>query len=172
MPSRDPTATRDKAVEAMPTIGISLDDLVTAVWPGRERGLPPGLYSRALTLFPHAGFHAIPAPLAALESAVYFKVSGQSRCFDGHFDGAPILPGVAHVALALSACAKQAGRSRTVKGLRDLRLKRPLRPGDEVEVVLTNGPDAASVRFEIRHLGESVTVGTLVFEPAQDGSHG
>lgn len=141
--------------------------------PRRERNLrPPGVYSRALTPFPHAGFQPIPAPLTASDGSSYFKVSEQSRCFDGHFDGAPILPGVAHVALALSACVKQEGRSRILRGLRDLRLKRPLRPGDEVEVVLTSGLDGASVRFEIRRLGESVTIGVLVFDPAQDGSRG
>lgn len=125
-----------------------------------------------MTLFPQAGFEPIPAPLAASASSSYFKVSERSRCFDGHFDGAPILPGVAHVALALSACAKQAGRPVALKGLRDFRLRRPLRPGDEVEVVLTEGKDAAFVRFEIRCLGESVTVGLLVFNSADDGSLG
>lgn len=125
-----------------------------------------------MTLFPEAGLEPIPGPLAASAGSSYFKVSERSRCFDGHFDGAPILPGVAHVALALSACVKQAGRPLVLKGLRDFRLKRPLRPGDEVEVVLTEGKDAAFVRFEIRCLGESVTVGLLVFNPAYDGSRG
>ena len=135
-------------------------------------GRPPELYSRGLTLFPDAGFHPIPAPLTASDGSLYFRVSESSRCFDGHFEGAPILPGVAHVALALSACVTQSGRARTLKGVRDLRLRRPLRPGDEVEIVLTEGAAAASVKFEIRRLGESVTVGLLLFDPAQDSSRG
>ena len=114
----------------------------------------------------------MPAPLDAPAGSSYFKVSERSRCFDGHFDGAPILPGVAHVALALSACAMQAGRPLTLTGLRDFRLRRPLKPGDEVEVVLTEGSDPSLVRFEIRCLGESVTVGVLVFKPADDGDRG
>jgi 3-hydroxymyristoyl/3-hydroxydecanoyl-(acyl carrier protein) dehydratase len=121
-----------------------------------------------LSLFPDAGFD----PVSTVADGVSrFVVSERSRCFDGHFDGAPILPGVAHVALALSACAEQDGRARTLKSLRDLRLKRPLKPGDEVEVVLTASADTTSVKFEIRCLGQVVTTGVLVFD-ASDGGHG
>jgi 3-hydroxymyristoyl/3-hydroxydecanoyl-(acyl carrier protein) dehydratase len=114
----------------------------------------------------------MPAPLDAPAGSSYFKVSERSRCFDGHFEGAPILPGVVHVALALSACVNQAGKPLTLTGLRDFRLRRPLRPGDEVDVVLTGGSDATSIRFEIRCRGESVTVGVLVFNPADDEGRG
>jgi hypothetical protein len=76
------------------------------------------------------------------------------------------------VALALSACVKQAGRPLVLQGLRDVRLRRPLRPGDEVEVILTEGKDAAFLRFEIRCLGETVTDGLFVFNPDHDGGRG
>jgi len=125
-----------------------------------------------LTLFPHAGFDSIPAPAGAPAGSSYFKVSEQSRCFDGHFDGAPIFPGVAHVALALSACAANREKPGALAGLRELRFKRPLGPGDEVEVILTDGGSAASVRFEIRRLGESVSAGLLLFTAADGGSLG
>ena len=98
----------------------------------------------------------------------FFKIAESSCCFDGHFDGVPILPGVAHLALALSACEAQAGRAHTLRAVRDLRLKRPLRPGDEVTVVLTAGADGASVKFELRCVGESVTVGHLQFDSAAE----
>ena len=138
----------------------------------RQAQTASGLYSRALTLFPRAGFAPMPPPPGASDGSWYFRISESSRCFDGHFDDAPILPGVAHIALAFSACATQAGNTRRLTGVRDLRLKRPLRPGDEVEVVLTEGPDAASVRFEIRCLGESVTVGHLQFDSAAELNRG
>jgi 3-hydroxymyristoyl/3-hydroxydecanoyl-(acyl carrier protein) dehydratase len=119
-----------------------------------------------LTLFPRAGFDPIPPPAAASDGSLHFRIAASSCCFDGHFDGAPILPGVAHVALALSACVTQGGKARVLTGVRDVRLKRPLRPGDEVEVLLTESPDGASVKFEIRSLGESVTIGHLLFDCA------
>ena len=36
-----------------------------------------------------------------------FRVSPESRCFDGHFAGLPILPGVGHLAMVASACARR-----------------------------------------------------------------
>ncbi len=92
-----------------------------------------------------------------------------SRCFEGHFEGAPILPGVAHLALALSACAGEAGSPRVVTGVRDFRLERPLGPGDEVEVLLADDGEARSVRFEIRCRGETASVGVLLFALLQEG---
>jgi 3-hydroxymyristoyl/3-hydroxydecanoyl-(acyl carrier protein) dehydratase len=111
-------------------------------------------------------------PGASSDGCWHFRISASSRCFDGHFDGAPILPGVVHVALALSACATQATKKRTLKGVRDVRLKHPLRPGDEVEIILNEAPDGATVKFEIRCLGKSVTVGHLEFDSAADRNHG
>lgn len=73
------------------------------------------------------------------------------RWFHGHFDGAPILPGVAHIALAAEAAA------RPLRGVRDVRFKRPIVPGEAVEVILDGE------RFEIRANGEIASTGTLVF---------
>ena len=104
---------------------------------------------------------------------MHFKVSGQSRCFDGHFDDAPTLPGVAHLALVLTACAQQAegsGRGMLV-GVRDVRFRRKLGPGDEVEIVLTAGREPFSVRFDIRCGGESATAGQLLFAPPDEVRH-
>ena len=97
--------------------------------------------------------------------ASFFKVSERSPCFDGHFEGAPILPGIAHIALALTACAARAGAPVLLKGLRDFRLAHPLAPGDEVSVVLTAGTDPATIRFEIRRVSEAVSGGLLVVDP-------
>jgi 3-hydroxymyristoyl/3-hydroxydecanoyl-(acyl carrier protein) dehydratase len=125
-----------------------------------------------MTLFARAGLNRVLPAVPSPDGGFRFRISESSRCFDGHFDGAPILPGVAHVALALCACVSQARNPRTLTGVRDVRLKQPLRPGDEVEVVLTEGPDGASVKFEIRCRGESVTVGHLQFDSAGDRNHG
>lgn len=97
-------------------------------------------------------------------------MSERSHCFDGHFEGAPILPGVAHIALAVSAYAMTTGKPKILQGLRELRLKRPLGPGDEVEVGLTEDVNSASIRFEIRRRGESVSTGLLIFHPDDGGS--
>jgi hypothetical protein len=76
---------------------------------------------------------------------------------------------VAHLALALSACGAEAGNPRVVSGVRDFRITHPLRPGDEVEVVLADGREPSSVRFEIRCRSEAASVGVLVFAPVEEG---
>ena len=125
-----------------------------------------------MTLFANAGLEPIASLPGAAVNSSSFKVSGRSHCFDGHFDGAPILPGVAHIALALSACAAQSGQPVVLKALRDFRLKHPLKPGDEVEVVLSAGSNATTTRFEVRCRGEAVSSGLLVVEAGSVGARG
>jgi hypothetical protein len=119
--------------------------------------------------FPEAGFVPMPAHATAPLRSSRFLLAEASRCFEGHFEGGPILPGVAHLALALSACGGEAGSPRVVTGVRAFRLKRPLGPGDEVEVVLADGREPCSVRFEIRCHGGIASVGVLLFAPVDGG---
>jgi 3-hydroxyacyl-[acyl-carrier-protein] dehydratase len=81
------------------------------------------------------------------------KIPEDSLWFDGHFDGEPILPGVAHLALAIEACAN----GRELKVIRDVRFSLAIYPNDEIDVV------AHGDRFEIRCNGKIATTGTLVF---------
>ena len=111
-----------------------------------------------MTTFANAGFIRIPAPRNAMPGSSWFRISADSRCFDGHFDGAPILPGVAHLALVLMAQEDQ----RVLTGVRDVRFTHPLRPGDEVEVILI-GKELPAIRFEIRWRGKTATSGLLIF---------
>ncbi|HVR42752.1 MAG TPA: hypothetical protein VMS56_04840 [Thermoanaerobaculia bacterium] len=111
--------------------------------------------------FPEAGF--LPLPAAEHPDSSRFRLSERSPLFDGHFDGDPILPGIAHMALALSACEATAYRGRALRALRDLRLTRRIGPGDEVEVVVSEGEEPLSILFEIRCGGESASRGLLIF---------
>ena len=115
-------------------------------------------------MFPHAGLELIPRAPGAPDDTWRFRVSAHSRCFDGHFDGAPIFPGVAHLALALQACALRSGQPGRLKGLRELRLRHPLVPGDDVAVTLTADRASSTVRFEIRCRGQAASSGTLIFQ--------
>ena len=98
---------------------------------------------------------------------MWFELAVGGRFFDGHFEGAPILPGVAHLALALAALGNG---ERALTGVRGVRFKRPLAPGDEVEVVLDESSAGSAVRFEIRCRGEVATSGLLLFESDADAS--
>lgn len=85
-----------------------------------------------------------------------FTVSRDSPWFDGHFEGAPILPGIAHIAFAVEACATP----KVLLAIRDVRFSRPVLPDDEVEVVLRGERE---VRFEIRCNGKPASSGVLLF---------
>lgn len=117
-----------------------------------------------MTLFPDAGFVASPRPDAA-PGAARFAVAPASRLFDGHFDGAPILPGVAQFALVLEALARRdGGGARRLAGVRDVRFSKPIRPADVVDVVLEDRPQASEVRFEIRAQGVVASSGVLLMD--------
>lgn len=125
--------------------------------------LTPAYTADVACMFPDAGFVRLPA---GEDGAAAFRLDRESHCFDGHFDGAPVLPGVAHVALALSAGRESATPARALVGLRDLRFLQPLAPGDTVDVRLKPAADEMSARFEIRRHRELVSSGQLVFAPS------
>ena len=77
------------------------------------------------------------------ESAMAIKcVTANEPVFQGHFPGAPIFPGVllaeafAQVAgiIALSANPDHAGQAVYLMGLDKIRFRKPVRPGDRVEI--------------------------------------
>ena len=83
-------------------------------------------------------------------------IPAQHPAFDGHFPGAPLLPGVVLLDEMLQVVQAEAWSISTAKFLR------PVRPGEtltlEHEPPLANG----AVRFTIRSAGQPVATGTLI----------
>ena len=92
-----------------------------------------------------------------------------ARYFAGHFDNAPVLPGVVEIAMAVQACADRGLETRPLTGLRDVRFSRPLGPDDAIDVVLDHGRDPHTIRFDIRTAGQSAASGVLLFAAHDDG---
>jgi 3-hydroxymyristoyl/3-hydroxydecanoyl-(acyl carrier protein) dehydratase len=90
-------------------------------------------------------------------------VTANPRVFDGHFDEAPVLPGVAQIALVVEACRARGFGPASLVGVRDVRFSRPLGPHDPIEIALRGGQIPSSVRFEIRTGGHAASSGTLLF---------
>ena len=88
--------------------------------------------------------------------------------FEGHFEEAAILPGVIQVALAGAACNENLSTPRSLKGVRNVKFLRPLRPGDQIELRLAAGQEPESVTFEIRSGKHSATSGLLIFSSDGD----
>jgi len=89
-----------------------------------------------------------------------FEIPAGSRLFEGHFPGHPILPGVAHLALAERALGAP------FMAVRSLRLRRPVAPGDVLELSLKDPDEEAWVRFELRRNGEPVSSGAVRTTPS------
>lgn len=68
----------------------------------------------------------------------------------GHFPNEAILPGVAQLELALHAACLLDGTELVLTGVRGVRLRRPLRPDDEFDLIVTRGDARGKLRFEVR----------------------
>lgn len=90
-----------------------------------------------------------------------FTLRADDPCFAGHFDGAPVLPGIAHVAIAIEACDQLSPPPGPLLAIDDLRFLQPLLPGDRCDVTVTREPSAT--RFEIRRDGVLASSGRLTF---------
>lgn len=99
-----------------------------------------------------------------------FQVPAEHPSFEGHFPGAPLLPGVVLLDEMLHAIGTGEGAGAGGPGwsIANAKFLHPVRPGEtltlEHEPPLANG----SVRFTIRSAGagQAVATGTLIPRPA------
>ena len=78
------------------------------------------------------------------------EVPEDSPFFAGHFPGHPILPGIAHLALVARALGDP-----PIAEVKTLKLRKPVGPGDVLDLVLDEG------RFELRRGDEVVSNGLI-----------
>jgi 3-hydroxymyristoyl/3-hydroxydecanoyl-(acyl carrier protein) dehydratase len=114
-------------------------------------------------LFPNSDIELI--PLEPDRPGTWcFRINTQSRCFYGHFEGFPIFPGVAHLALVLMACHLRDTKPSFLTEVRELRLRKPVFPDDEIAVTISGEPNSELVRFELRRAGELVSGGVVAIQ--------
>lgn len=95
-----------------------------------------------------------------------FRVEIPADCayFRGHFPGHPVLPAIAQLALLDELIRRVCHPSARIRAIDVLRLRRPVRPGQTVEVELSPGAGGAPVQFEIRSGSDSITQGSVRWE--------
>jgi predicted hotdog family 3-hydroxylacyl-ACP dehydratase len=83
------------------------------------------------------------------------EIPTASPLFAGHFPGHPILPGIAHLAMVERALG------RALAGVRSLKLRRPVGPGDALALWISSVNDEGWARFELRRGEEAVSSGAV-----------
>jgi 3-hydroxymyristoyl/3-hydroxydecanoyl-(acyl carrier protein) dehydratase len=89
------------------------------------------------------------SPLAALE--IEQPIAADLPAFDGHFPGAPVLPGAVLVALVLRAIAQRpewARRAGTTPTLQQVKFLAAVGPGQTLQIRLEDTPNA--IAFSVR----------------------
>jgi predicted hotdog family 3-hydroxylacyl-ACP dehydratase len=88
-------------------------------------------------------------------------VPAGGACFEGHFPGRPILPGVVLLDLALQALAGAQQRAIALRGIAFARLRQLVVPGDRLELQARE-LDGAQVRIELRRGQELVANAQMI----------
>ncbi len=94
------------------------------------------------------------------------RVPERSIYFEGHFEGRPMLPGVAQVVgLAEEQACRVFAALGPARRLTRTKFQAVVAPGDRLELFLDREPGAedTKVRFRLERAGESVSSGVLVF---------
>jgi 3-hydroxymyristoyl/3-hydroxydecanoyl-(acyl carrier protein) dehydratase len=90
------------------------------------------------------------------------RLEPESLFLLGHFPGHPLLPGIAHLAFAVDAARALDGPDLALLGVRGVRFRRPIVPGDEVELTVARLAEAGEMRYELRSAAGLASSGTLV----------
>jgi predicted hotdog family 3-hydroxylacyl-ACP dehydratase len=94
-----------------------------------------------------------------------FSLPEHSPFFAGHFEGNPLLPGVAQLELVRRLLRARRGGELELTGLESLRLRRLVHPGDELEVTVGDARDNGSTPFEVSCEGVLSGHGRVVVRP-------
>ena len=89
------------------------------------------------------------------------EIPASSPLFAGHFPGHPILPGIAHLAFVERAVGPLAA-------VRSLKLRRPVLPGDALDLTLGAPEEDGWVRFELRRGDDVISGGVVRRDPLGD----
>ena len=99
-----------------------------------------------------------------LESRI--RLDPSSEWFSGHFEGAPIVPGVLMLSLVVEMVRRQGKRERRnleVSGFLKVRIKKIVFPGEEIRITVEAMPveSRADLKFELTCEGVQVAKGIL-----------
>lgn len=96
--------------------------------------------------------------------ACVFRLPFDYNGFNGHFPGAPLLPGMCHVDLALHAVRIAVGAPVSLAGIVRARFHRKVRPGENLRVVVRRDGGAMSASWRATHTVSEELAAELVLD--------
>lgn len=97
------------------------------------------------------------------------EVPAASPYFEGHFDGEPVLPGVAQLALVLQLYRAAAEESVELREVSVLRFRRRILPGDRLQVTISRRDEGSRSRFALSRDADVVSQGTVTWGEGSEG---
>ena len=95
-------------------------------------------------------------------------IPAESIWFQGHFPGDPLLPGIAQLHLVMEAIQASLNGEIRLAGLKRVRFKRIIRPGDPIAIAADPVPDNPGLyRFQLTVEGENACSGLMMTAAAQ-----
>ncbi len=101
--------------------------------------------------------------LEATEITASVTTDGNSSWFSGHFPNNPILPGIAQLKMVAELIAESAGGNLRVTGLSRVKFRKIVRPGELLEIHVTNDNTEHHYIFRITSGDEDVCSGKMDF---------
>lgn len=112
-----------------------------------------------------------PRPGQAAPVSQQVAVPADSLWFQGHFPGDPMLPGIAQLHLVMESLREALGEGVRLTGLKRVRFKRVIRPGEAIAIFAEPVPDKPGlIRFQLTVEGENACSG-LMMTRMEDADH-
>lgn len=92
---------------------------------------------------------------------VAIPLAADAACFDGHFPGFPVLPGVVQLHWAVSIAARTLGAAGVFAGMDQIKFTGIVQPGDALELALQLDAAAGRVSFVYEVEGRKMSSGRL-----------
>lgn len=99
-------------------------------------------------------------------SVLRLRVEASNLWFEGHFPWLPILPGVVQIGWAEHFACALHGYTPGLSAVEQLKFKRPILPGTELDLVLKPDATTGKLRYEYRDADTSYSAGVLRFRAA------
>lgn len=89
--------------------------------------------------------------------------------FEGHFDGAPILSGVAQIDWVMSLALSELEVAQAFEGIDVLKFQNVIMPGDELTMTLDHIPEKNQLRFQMQSGHRPLSSGRIVLREKSAG---